>query len=294
MRRCFLYPAKSKEDGSHQPLFLLILFLVLSALLLSCSAPPRRCHGWISLSPSVTEILFAIGAGKEVDGVCSPADYPPAAGRLPRVASWQKVDVEAIVADSPKGCFTVDGMQAPRVLASLRRLGVPVHSYSIENVSALIDCILSIGRETGHENEAVKLATGFKKRVTAARKGLPATKARAMVVVGLHPLVAAGRESFLDDLLRLSGYKNVLPASGGAYPQLSMESVAALAPDVVIFPKGELPKEAVTSFVDKLNWLTGRRVSVVEVPADLLVRPGPRTAEAVELLAGARREEAER
>ena len=99
MRCCFLYPEKPKEDGFRQPLFLLILFSVLSALLLSCSAPPKRRRGWVSLSPSVTEILFAIGAGEEVDGVCSPADYPPAAGRLPRVASWQKVDVEAIVAD---------------------------------------------------------------------------------------------------------------------------------------------------------------------------------------------------
>jgi ABC-type hemin transport system substrate-binding protein len=236
----------------------------------------------------MTEILFAVGAGPEVVGVCAPASYPPEASSLPVVASWERLDVERILSLRPSACFTVDGMQAPQALDSLNRLGVEVVSYPMRSLGDLWDATEDVGRRTGHPREAEALAHSLRERVARAGRGVPEAPHRALVVVGLDPLVAAGPGSFLSDLLRASGYVNALQGSGDAYPVLSLESVAAAKPEILVFPEGELPPSQCSSLALETGRLTGRPVRSLSVPADLLVRPGPRTAEAVELLARAR------
>jgi len=89
----------------------LAAILVLPAIAPASQEKPRR---WVSLAPSMTEILFDVGAGREVAGVCAPSDYPPEARALPAVASFEKVDLERLLALRPSACFTVEGMQSPR------------------------------------------------------------------------------------------------------------------------------------------------------------------------------------
>jgi iron complex transport system substrate-binding protein len=236
----------------------------------------------------MTEVLFAVGAGPEVVGVCAPASFPPEAGRLPVVASWEQLDVERIVALQPGACFTVEGMQAPQGLASLSRLGVEVVQYPVRTLDDLWTCIEDAGRRTGHAEQAKALAGALRGRVAKAAAGRSGPAERALVVVGLDPLVAAGPKTFIADLLRAAGYANAISGGGDAYPVLSLESVAAADPGVLVFPEGELPPSACDALRERLNGLLHHGVRGVAVPADLLVRPGPRTAEAVEILAATR------
>jgi iron complex transport system substrate-binding protein len=236
----------------------------------------------------MTEVLFAVGAGPEVVGVCAPASFPPEAGRLPAVASWEQLDVERILALQPRACFTVEGMQAPQGIASLRRLGVEVVQYPVRSLDDLWACIEDTGRRTGHPEQGKGLADALRTRVAKAVAGHPGPAVRALVVVGLDPLVAAGPKTFISDVLRAAGYVNVLEGGGDAYPVLSLESVAAADPEVLVFPEGELPTSRCDDLRDRLTRLTHHGVLGVTVPADLLVRPGPRTVDAVERLAAAR------
>jgi len=89
----------------------------------------------------------------------------------------------------------------------------------------------------------------------------------------------------------MCGFRNALDEVGEAYPVLSLESVVASRPDVVVFPEGEIPSPAVEGFMKRVNGLLSRPAVRVMVPADLLVRPGPRTVDGIERLCRARREE---
>ncbi len=171
----------------------------------------------------MTEILFALGAGGEVAGVCEPGDRPPEAASLPRVASWERLDVEAVVALSPSACFTVSGMQTPSALASLERFGIPVHVYPMENLEDVFAAVESVGVRTGRAGEGRRLAEAYRARVRAARRDLPpGPPERALAVVGLNPLVAAGGPSFLTGVLHAAGFENVLAGRGESYPAVSL------------------------------------------------------------------------
>ncbi len=238
----------------------------------------------------MTEILFAVGAGSEVAGVCAPSTFPPQAATLPAVASWDRLDVERVLALAPAACFTLEGMQSPQSLDALRRLGVEVDTYSIRSLDDLWDCMASVGKRTGHERKAREVVAGLKSRVAKAVEGLSGPPRRALVVVGLDPLVAAGPGSFITAVLRAAGFENALEGVGDAYPVLSMEAAAAAAPEALIVPEGEISAESCERFEADLSRLTARPIQSIAIPADLLVRPGPRTADAVESLAAARRE----
>ncbi|MEW6756954.1 MAG: helical backbone metal receptor [Acidobacteriota bacterium] len=294
MRRAisFSEPVPPRSPSAGRSLFGAFAARLLPALLLTllaCSwgdGAPSGSARWVSLAPSMTEILFAVGAGREVAGVCEPADRPPEAASLPRVASWERLDVEAVVALAPSACFTVSGMQTPSALASLERFGIPVHAYPMESLEDVFSAVESVGARTGRAAEGLGLAESYRARVRAAGRGIPpGPPERALAVVGLNPLVVAGGPSFLTGVLRAAGFENALEGRGEGYPAVSLEDAAAAAPDAVVFPEGEMSAGSVRLFLERLEEASGRPARAVPVPADLLVRPGPGSVEAVERLA---------
>ena len=202
----------------------------------------EKARRWVSLSPSVTEVLFDIGVGPEVVGVCAPADYPPEARSCKAVASWEKVDIEAILALRPTACFTIEGMQGPEVLLSLRRLGLEVHVYPMRDLEDLWACFRGVGALAGRASEAEARVKALKDRIAIAVEPLRGPVLRGVVVVGLAPLVAAGKASFLDGILSLCRIENALASKGEAYPSLSLEQLASARSRIVILPEGENPK----------------------------------------------------
>ncbi len=286
---------EGRRDGAPRPsrgsaALQLLLLAVLSLACTSAPVPPKPASPrWVSLAPSLTEILFAVGAGGEVAGVCAPVTYPPEAARVRAVASWDRVDTEALVAIAPTACFTVEGMQGPQPLDALRRLGVEVHVYPMRSLADLRSCILDVGARTGHAAEAARLTAAMDKRTASADPGPRFRRLPVLVLVGLDPLVAAGPESFLSEVLQRAGFRNALSAGGEPYPALSLEDAAEADPSAVVYPQGEIGPEAVRAFLAALQRVLGRPVAAVPVPADLLVRPGPRTVDAVEMLSRVRK-----
>lgn len=233
----------------------------------------------------MTEVLFDLGAGPEVAGVCAPADAPPEAGRLPVVASHERVDLERIVALRPSACFTAEGMQPPEALLALKRLGVAVHVYPMGSLEDLWACYRDVGRKVGLAERAAGRADELKARIGLVAARAPKPARPAAVLVGLDPLVAVGGGSYLDGLLSACGLRNVLSARAEPYPQVSLESLAAAGPEVLVYPEGELAAPALAKTAAALRALRGAEVLSIGVPADLLARPGPRTAQAAEEIA---------
>ena len=286
MRRVVLFHSAFRAARIVFPVCIFLSALYITS---ACSSYPRSSGKWISLSPSSTEILFGIGAGPEVCGVCSPADYPEAASGIPEVASWQKVDIEAIVAASPEGCFTVDGMQAPETIQTLSRLGIKVHSYPMKSMNDLFECIDTRGKLTGHSGESDSLISAMMSKIESARSGIPVQKQNAIIIVGLNPLVVAGGNSFMDDMLHEAGYRNPLGELGSNWPQVSLERVASSLPDLVVYPEGEFGETEVKATINQLNSLMKKKVSSLAIDADILSRPGPRSPQALVKLCAERK-----
>lgn len=281
---------ESPTPARHQNTFfrLATLLLLFAASGSAASALQPASHRWASLAPSMNEILFAIGAGAEIIGVCAPADYPNEAATLPVVASYSGVDAEGIIARGAAACFTMEGMQGEPQLEALKRASIPVYSYRIDTLNDLGGCIIDVGLKTGHAKQARGLAASMRSRISACSPPHGNRFPRAVVIVNIEPLVVAGSGSFLADLLRAAGFRGALTARSEAYPAVSLETLAALKPEYLIFPSGDINSDEAQRLSNRLNRLLDKPCLAIEIPADLLVRPGPRTADAVEALSRAR------
>jgi len=225
--------------------------------------------------PSLTEDLFAIGAGAQVVGVSQFTDYPPAAAKVPQVASFSSLDAERIVRLHPD---VVVGIPSQAVLtADLRRAGLRTILMSDDGYDDIFGDLATLGRLSGHASEATALAARLRARTAQLVRRVPRdARPRAFVVLGIDPIFTVGQSSYIAHLLLLAGARNAAGDIGQAYARYSAEAMLALQPDVLIADKAS----GLAAALDRPPWnalraVKAKRVYVVD-DADLLERPGPR------------------
>jgi iron complex transport system substrate-binding protein len=257
---------------------------------------PRMPARIVSLAPSDTEILFAVGAGGRVVGDTTACDYPPEAQKLPHVGGWQ-ISVEAIEALRPDLVTAVGGLgkSTDSAVATLERAQIPVVVVGPKTVEDTYRAIDLIGRAAGAGRQAESVVAGMRMRmdairhaVQAAPAGAPAAAARrpsVFICYGVRPTIyTTGTGSFIDDLITAAGGANIVaePAPEGNF--ISAEAVAKAQPEVIV-AEPEVQKE----ILQEGGWreLPAVRNGRFFHPSDpdLLVRPGPRLAQGAEELA---------
>jgi iron complex transport system substrate-binding protein len=234
------------------------------------------------LAPVVTEVLFDLGLGDRVVGVTRFCDRPPAAARLPKVGGYVDPSLEAIARLKPDLVIAMPSRGQRATLDALRALGVPVlvvFGDSLREVRALI---LALGRATQKQDRAEKIVATFDHDLAHSRRGLK-SPIRTLVLVGVDPLVAAGPGTFVDEILVHLGAAPVLRRDAAAWPVLSLESVVALDPQVVIVTQGG---DATTSLRQSgfLELAKARGIAVVQPPRTILQRPGPQLPSDAQML----------
>lgn len=241
----------------------------------------------VSLAPSVTETLFALGAGARVVAVSDFCDYPREATRLPRVGSFNAPNVEAVLAQRPD---VVIGLPSPgnhENVLTMRRLGVRVEIVDPERLADLPAATRKIAVIAGVPEAGERLVATMAREMDAVRaKVAGAPKPRALMLVGQDPLIAVGPESFLGEMLVEAGAVNVAPA-GEAWPRLNVEVAIAADPEVIVdcsmgTEAGTATLEYWTRFAS-IRAVKDRRVYPFRSFEAL--RPGPRLARALEELA---------
>jgi iron complex transport system substrate-binding protein len=243
----------------------------------SSSAPPRTDlpRRIVSLMPSLTEDLFAIGAGPMVVGVSQYTDYPKAAASLPVVASYASADVERIVRLRPDVVVGIPSQSAPA--AEVRKSGIRTVLLNDNSFDDIFGDIEALGLLTGRADAAHELTDRLRGRTTALMRTVLKRPAplRAFVVLGTAPIFTVGNGSYVAKLLELAGGVNAahLQAAYGAY---SAESLIAMQPDVLIAD----PTVQLQSVLDRPPWNALRavrehRIAYLPDPA-ILERPGPR------------------
>jgi len=249
--------------------------------------PARRV---VSLAPSVTETLFAVGLGAEVVGVTTFCDYPAQARSKPKIGS-SSPNLEAILGLRPDLVVGNKDFIRPDAMAKLEQLKIPIFILAPKTVEDILEHISTVGRLVGHDREARAVAQGLRERLSELRSHMGAVKpVRVFYVVNTDPLISVGSGSFIHQMLELAGGENIIGHTAIPYPKVSLEEVLRRDPEVLLFPvgAGEGVPEA-----EQQRWRKWTTLSAVahnrlhEVKAELVNRPGPRVVDGIESLAKA-------
>ncbi len=254
-------------------------------------ASPRAAHAAlpphpriVSLIPSLTDTLFAIGAGREVVGVDAYSTRPPAVRRLPKVGGLHGVSAEAILAQHPDLVVGAD-FQA-RELADVARAGVATQTFVTSTIAEDFATMERLGALTGHATEAHAVHLRIAARLAAlAREAQERPERSAFVAIGVTDLYTASKGTYLDDLLRLANLHNVAGDLTTRWPHYSAERLIEDAPAILIVPAPHPP-------LDGAPWTqlaAVRSGHVVDVPEDDLLQPGPRVADVLAAIVRATR-----
>jgi iron complex transport system substrate-binding protein len=250
----------------------------------------------VSLAPSVTEILFALGLAENIVGTTDSCDYPPEAKSIRHVSGFGTPNVETLLSVSPDMVIAC-GLEKPDILAVLRQSGVRVVDVQpkgpISGFPELFDAIRAIGEATGRAAEARAIVARMDLELQAVAARIAAIeedqRPRVFVEIDKSPLMTAGAGSFIDDLIARAGGRNVAHGIQTAYPRIDPERVIAWNPEVVLVAHGGPPGEAAKRLARQIGWsniaaVRQRRI-IDEIDPDLLFRPGPRLVEGVTQLA---------
>lgn len=259
------------------------------------SRPPGRV---VSLAPSLTEIVFRLGAQERLVGVTRFCNVPPEASLLPRVGGVVDPDVERIVAARPDLVLcTTDGNPKEKVRI-LEEMGIPCFAVGPQDLAAVFGTIERIGILLGLPATARREADSLRERTArvsgsgpcAARgvetgTGTPGARPRVLFAVSTSPVIVAGTGTFLDELIRRAGGSNAAGRLSGRYPRLTTEDLVAASPDILLvaamlgverFPEAVTRWKEIPAFRDH---------EVHSLDGDLVTRPGPRMVDALEEVA---------
>ncbi|MDO9515569.1 MAG: cobalamin-binding protein [Syntrophales bacterium] len=195
-------------------------------------SPPRRI---VSLAPSITETLFALGLDREIVGVTMLSNYPDAARSKPRVGTFINISLERVVSLNPDLVIgTADGNKKETV-NQLEGMGIPVYVVNPENLAEILHMILSIGRITGREDEATALARGLRERIGRVASSLKGLKRpQVFLQIGINPVITVGRDTLHNELIQRAGGANIYGETATRYPRCSMEDIIVKKPDIII------------------------------------------------------------
>ncbi len=229
---------------------------------------PRRV---VSLAPSVTEVLWAVGAGPQVVGVSSADDYPPEVRTRPRVGGVQ-VDEERLVRLRPDLVVGLKSLQE-RVLQHLRERGLPVLAVDATSLEETYRLVLLLGRVLGRFAQAEQVVAAMRDRARKVEAQVAGrSPVRVFVQVWDQPFLTAGRGTLLDDLVRRAGGRNVFADLVG-WPQVSEEEVLVRDPECVLV-LGRGKDRTLRPAWRRMAAV--RRGCVAELEPSWVVRPGPR------------------
>jgi len=245
----------------------------------------------ISLAPSHTEILFALGLSDRVIGVTRYCNYPEEAKEKEIIGGFATPDIEKIIALKPDLVLAFGTVQTSQV-AELEDRGQTVFWLYPHTVEDILESFVRIGEITGKVDAAKQLKEGIEERIRVVQENVKDIPEREKVtvfrVMGLDPPATIGGDAFQTDTYRLAGGRNVFGNTKKDYFQFDLQTLVTLEPDIIVIC-GEDEEEAKARIKSQEGWEDLEAVKtdrIVVISCDLICRPSPRLAETIELLAG--------
>jgi iron complex transport system substrate-binding protein len=244
----------------------------------------------ISLSPAVTEILFAIGAGDSVVGGTDFCDYPPEAKQKPSVGgfSGNTVSVERIVSLKPDLVILSAEMHG-KIIDILDRLSIPSFAMEPQTFAQVYQDIRTLGRLTGHIGNAERVVKTMREKIDAVQRRF-ASERRVSVFWELwdDPLMTTGSSTFINEAISLAGGKNIFDDLTERWPTVSLEQILLRKPEWILSATDHGDRVNLQAITKRSGW-SGipaiRQGHVGLIDSDSISRGGPRLADAVEAIA---------
>lgn len=242
----------------------------------------------VSLAPSHTEILFAIGAGEKVVGVTTADDYPEEVKEIEKVGGFDGWNLEMIIALEPDLVINY-GQGSEEDNKRFEEAGIVVASFLPETIDDVMDTIEKIGVLTGNSDKAKEVVEDMKsERDEIISKVKDLETKRVFYEVYNDPLMTAGPGSFIDELITLAGGDNIAKDADSPYPQYDVEKLIEKNPEVYLIPNDS------TTTLETLKERPGfenidaiKNSQVYSLDANIVSRPGPRIIEGLKEIAKA-------
>jgi len=228
----------------------------------------------LALSPHACEFLYAIDAGVDVVGISAYCDYPEAVKNKPVIANHSRLFSEASLRLNPT--LIVASNSTLKGLQKLKQHGARVMVTHPENLQDIFDDLIRLGKQTGHEQQAIKLAGRMQKRLEAVQNRTT-KRLRVFFEVWSDPLMTEAGGSFITQVLSAAGGDNVFAVNHAETMRLNVESVVRANPEVIIIPSRSGNIEARKIFWKQ--WFPTARV--IAINPDLVSRPGPRIVDGI-------------
>jgi iron complex transport system substrate-binding protein len=250
-------------------------------------APPLRI---VSLVPSVTEIVFSLGAQERLVGRTDFCDYPAAVESKPSVGGMVNPSLETLVALKPDLVVATDEGNREETVRQLERLRIPTYLVHANRIAETIDLITRVGELTGRQADVPRLVGEMQRRIEAIRRAVaPFPRPRVLYVLWPEPLLVPASGALLTELIALAGGDSVTAKERGDYPRFSIEAAVVRAPEVILLAShGARSAPVLRDKWERLASLPAvksKRVHAID--GSLVHRYGPRVVDGVETLARA-------
>jgi iron complex transport system substrate-binding protein len=282
-------PAVSQPEPEVLPSFPLTVTDDLGRKVTIAKLPQRI----ISLAPSNTEILFALGLGDKIVGVTDYCDYPEAAKTKPRVAGYSTPNIEKLISTEPD-LVLAESIHEKTVLPALERLGLAVIITKATSIDTVLHEISLIGQVNGKSKAATKLVDSMTQRINTITNKTnalnPEQRLRVLYAVWHDPIWTMGSETFSTDLITMAGGTNIFANDFKESRVVSLESVITKNPQVILVSgmgtSGDLIYNGIKneSRLNSVDALVNKRLYKIS-DANLVERPGPRIVDGLEEVA---------
>lgn len=246
-------------------------------------APAQRI---ISLAPSNTEILFAVGAGDKVIGVTTFDDYPEEVLQIEKIGDFNGMNLERIIELEPDLVINY-GEGITEETQRLVEAGIQIAGFEPESIEEIVETIKRVGILTGKVAESETLAGEMLEKEAELIGMVQGLKKKTVFYEIWHePLMAAGPGSFVDQLIQLAGGINVAGDAESEYPQFDLEQLIERNPQVYL-TANDLPEKTVESIKSRPGYENIEAIKSDQIyllNGNIMSRPGPRIIEALELL----------
>lgn len=244
----------------------------------------------ISLIPSATETLIAIGAAPQIVGR-TRYDVAPEVMNLPSVGGGVDASVEAIAALKPDLVVGWESDKRQLIRSKLIALNIPMFILRTQDTSDVFHGMKNLSHLTGHDTTGARVLADLRADLDSVKQSVTGLQIpKVFYVVFNDPPMTAGPGTFIAQLISLAGGKSVFDDLTANWPNVAMEEIVKRDPDIIVVPVGEFKGNSLDRFRKMQGWRTLRAVReghVVTVPADLLSRPSPNIGRAAHVLRGA-------
>jgi iron complex transport system substrate-binding protein len=247
---------------------------------------PDHPHRIICLVPSITDAVFAIGAGDDVVAVSDYVKYPAEAMKKPSVGSISNPSMETILSLHPDLVLGMPHQNQQEVLSQLQRFNIPLFIVDPHGIAGILHSVITLGQAIGHEPQANALASQLDHRIAAVRmrvKGLPVVN--VFMPVSYDPAITIGKGSFITEIIEAAGGHSITSDITQEWPHISMEAVIDRAPQALLMLRGGTV--TISALKDRPGWnvlpaVKAQRVYYVDKRVDF---PSPVAIDALEDLA---------